>query len=132
MSDQDKQKTILLVDDDPDFLLQISTRLRNEGFRVITAEGQSEAEKMLEDLRPDMVISDLMMEHYDGGFGLAEHIRKTNSDIPIIICTSVTNELGFKFSTDTQDEREWIKADAVLNKPIRFEQLMKEINKYFS
>jgi CheY-like chemotaxis protein len=132
MSEKDKQITILLVDDDPDFLLQIQTRLQNEGFRVMTAEGQSEAENILKDLKPDLVISDLMMEHYDGGFGLAEHIKKSNPNIPIIICTSVTNELGFKFSTDTADQREWIKAEAVLNKPIRFEQLMKEIHKHLN
>lgn len=129
MSIEEKKKTILLVDDDVDFQEQIKIQLNTAGYEVITAEGQKEAEQKLETFRPDLVISDLMMENYDGGFGLSEHVKKMDPTIPVILVTSVTNELGFKFTTNTEDERSWIKADAILNKPIRFEQLMKEMGK---
>ncbi len=70
-----------------------------------------------------------MMENFDGGFWLSETVKKKNPNTPVIIVTSVTHELGLKFDTTTEDERSWIKADKLLNKPIRFEQLYKEIQK---
>jgi DNA-binding response OmpR family regulator len=129
MEQNKSKKLILIVDDDVDFLSQNKTLLSNEGFEVITAEGQTEAEKALQEITPDLVISDLMMENFDGGFWLSETVKKKNPNTPVIIVTSVTHELGLKFDTTTEDERSWIKADKLLNKPIRFEQLYKEIQK---
>ncbi len=129
--DSDKtKKTILIVDDDVDYLYQTETKLKNAGFDVITAECQEDAEKILLTVHPDMVISDLMMENLDGGFSLSFHVKKIDPKIPVIIVTGVTHETGMRFFTGTEEERSWIKADAVLSKPIRFEQLIKEINKY--
>ncbi len=129
MEQNKSKKLILIVDDDVDFLSQNKMLLSNEGFEVITAEGQTEAEKALQEITPDLVISDLMMENFDGGFWLSETVKKKNPNTPVIIVTSVTHELGLKFDTTTEDERSWIKADKLLNKPIRFEQLYKEIQK---
>jgi CheY-like chemotaxis protein len=124
------KKTILVVDDDVDLLSQIEIQLKSAGFDVVTADGQDEAEIILKTMKPDLVISDLMMENLDGGFSLSYHVKKMDPSIPVIIITGVTHELGFKFFTDTEEERSWVKADAILNKPVRFEQLMMEINKY--
>ncbi|HPI19584.1 MAG TPA: response regulator [Candidatus Kapabacteria bacterium] len=130
MMEQNKQKKlVLIVDDDVDFLTQNKMLLANEGFEVVTAEGQVEAEKALKEINPDLVISDLMMENFDGGFWISETVKKKNPTTPVILVTSVTRELGFKFDTTTEDERSWIKADKLLNKPIRFEQLLKEVQK---
>ncbi|NLO19190.1 MAG: response regulator [Ignavibacteria bacterium] len=124
-----QKKLILIVDDDIDFLSQNKTLLSKEGYDVVTAEGQAEAEQILQNTNPDLVVSDLMMENFDGGFWLSEIVKKKNPNTPVIIVTSVTRELGFKFDTTTEDERSWIKADKLLNKPIRFEQLLKEVQK---
>lgn len=124
-----QKKLILIVDDDIDFLSQNKTLLNKEGYDVVTAEGQAEAEQILQNTNPDLVVSDLMMENFDGGFWLSEIVKKKNPNTPVIIVTSVTRELGFKFDTTTEDERSWIKADKLLNKPIRFEQLLKEVQK---
>jgi DNA-binding response OmpR family regulator len=123
-----KNKTIMLIDDDIDFLNQNEIQLKQAGFDVVVAESQEDAENILKKFKPDLVISDLMMENYDAGFSIAYHIKKIDPKIPVIIVTGVTHELGFKFFTGTEEERSWIKADAMLNKPIRFEQLMKVIN----
>lgn len=123
------KKTILLVDDDEDFLYQTQTFLTNAGFQVVTAGGQKEAEDLLFKIRPDLAIIDLMMEHMDGGFALAYHIKKKDSAIPVIIVTAVANETGLEFDVVTDEERSWIKADAFLAKPLRYEQLQREINR---
>jgi CheY-like chemotaxis protein len=120
-------KTILVVDDDADFLLQMKTGLLKAGFTVLTADGQSAAEAILKTQKPDLAILDLMMEQMDGGFALAYHIKKRNPRIPVILVTAVAHETGLEFDAATDEERSWVKADAFMAKPVRFEQLLREI-----
>ncbi|MCK9244876.1 MAG: response regulator [Candidatus Marinimicrobia bacterium] len=122
-------KKILLVDDDIDFLVQIQTRLKAQQYDVITAEGQQDAEKILAETKPDLAILDLMMEQVDGGFALAYHLKQKYPDVPIILCTAVASETGIEFDASTDEERSWIKADVFLPKPVRFEQLAREIER---
>jgi len=129
MSTEKSKKTILIVDDDIDFLTQMKINLEDAGFNVTTAGGQQQAEEILNTIHPDLAIVDLMMEHFDGGFSLAYHIKKKDANIPVIIVTAVTSETGLEFDAATDEERSWIKADAFLAKPIRFEQLLQEIKK---
>ena len=124
-----ENKTVLVVDDDVDLLTQVKLQLETAGFQVITAESEREAEKILETTRPDLAILDLMMEHMDAGFTLSYHIKKKDPSIPVILMTAVTRETGFEFDISSTEERSWIKADAVLDKPIRFEQLRREIER---
>jgi len=125
-----EKKTILLIDDDVDFIEQMKTQLFYAGYNVITAESQHEAEEIIHKEKFDMVITDLMMENYDGGFGISYLVKKLFPEIPVVIVTSVQQELGFDFTTQKPSEKKWIKADELLKKPIRFEQLKKVIHKY--
>lgn len=123
------KKTILIVDDDMDYLFQIQLKVEQFGFDVITAEGQKEAEAIIETTKPDLAILDLMMESDDSGFILAYKIKRKYPDVPIIIATAVTAETGFTFDTGNDDDQKWIKADLFLDKGIRADQLHREINK---
>jgi CheY-like chemotaxis protein len=120
---------VLLVDDDEDFLFQQRVQLQDAGFEVVTAQGQGQAEKILADRRPDVAVVDVMMENPDAGFVLCHHIRKNGPSIPVILVTSVNNESGLDFDMATEEDRAWIKADVLLSKPIRFEQLRGEIDR---
>jgi two-component system, OmpR family, response regulator len=122
-------KTILVADDDVDFLTQLKVQLQTAGFDVISAGGQAEAERLLEETTPDLAILDLMMENQDGGFALCYHIKKRTPEVPVVLVTAVANETGLEFDAGTDEERSWVKADAMLAKPIRFEQLRKEIDR---
>ncbi len=122
-------KKILLVDDDIDFLIQMKTRFQALPYEVITAEGQVEAEKIIAKTKPDVAILDLMMENVDGGFALAYHLKQKYPDVPVILCTAVASETGLSFDASTDEERAWIKADVFLSKPVRFEQLVSEIER---
>lgn len=124
------KKKILFVDDDIDFLSQMKPQLELAGFDVSTAESKEEAIQLLTKVIPDLVITDLMMENYDAGFELSYLVKKMNPEIPVIMVSNVTSEAGFKFSTSTEEERNWVKADIILNKPVRFGQLIKEINQH--
>ena len=126
MSDA-KKKKVLLVDDDQDFILQTKFRLEQAGYEVETADSQADAENRLENIAPDVAVVDLMLEHQDSGFVLSHHMKKTFPDMPVILVTGVAAETGLEFDSTTGEERSWIKADRVLAKPIRFEQLEGEI-----
>ena len=76
-----------------------------------------------------MAIVDLMMENFDDGFRLCYKIKKADKNIPVILVTGVAGETGMDFDASTNEERSWIKADVVLDKPIRFEQLKREMDR---
>ncbi len=123
------KKTILIVDDDIDYLFQIKMKVQQFGFEVISAESQREAEKIIETFKPDLVICDLMMENEDSGFILSYRIKQKYPDVPVILATAVTAETGMTFSSSQGSSKSWIKADLVLDKGIRNDQLEKEIKK---
>lgn len=122
-------KTALIVDDDEDFLFQQKTTLEQLGFSVVTAPGRAEAVEQLQTLAPDLAVIDLMMEEMDGGFILAHQIKKRHPATRVILVTAVTGETGLQFDRAPAGKREWNKADAVLTKPVRFEQLKREIER---
>jgi len=121
--------TVLLVDDDQDFLFQQKLQLEAAGFEVVEACNSREAVEIASRQRPALAVIDLMMENADDGFTLCYHLKKQDSAIPVIMVTSVNSETGMDFGAATDEERSWIKVDAFLSKPIRFEQLKQEIDR---
>ena len=120
---------ILLVDDDPDYREQMQIQLEAAGYKVDVAEGVADAKKYLESHRPDLALVDLMLEDMDGGFTLCYHIKKLDSTIPVLLVTAVASETGLSFDAATDEERSWVKADGLLAKPVRIEQLQREIKR---
>ena len=123
---------ILLVDDDTDYLFQTRIKLENAGYEIITAESQKEAEEITGKTRPDLAILDLMMENEDSGFILCYKMKKKYPDVPIIIETAVAAETGISFDITDENNRKWIKADSFLEKGIRTDVLLAEIEKLLS
>jgi len=124
---EEKVKTVLVVDDDDDFRWQQKVQLEAAGFNVLEAANLADAQKALEATRPDIALVDLMMEEVDAGFTLCYHIKKKDPTIPVILISAVTSETGMEFDAATPEERSWVKADAMLAKPVRLEQLKREI-----
>ncbi len=123
------KKTVLLVDDDIDFQFQVKNQLEQMGLEVTTADGQKEAEKIIEEFKPDIAIFDLMMENQDSGFILSYKIKKKYPDVPVMIVTAANSVTGMVFSTETYEDKKWIKADLYLEKGIRQDQFHREIKK---
>lgn len=123
---------LLIVDDDIDYLKQQKIRLEQAGHHVMTASSVNDAETILRDSPPDLLIADLMMEQLDSGFTLCHRAKKIRPGLPAILLTAVTRETGMAFDTVTPGETAWIKADAVLAKPVRPEQLLHEIERLLS
>jgi DNA-binding response OmpR family regulator len=127
-------KKILLVDDDLDLLEQNKILLESKGFRVVTAEGSKKGWEVFKQELPDAAILDLIMEEHDSGFILSYKIKKDEhgKNIPVYILTSATYVTGFKFGASTEEEKEWIKCDGILNKPIMIDDLVNKLEVFFS
>jgi len=127
MTDKAKIK-ILVVEDDPDMMEQMQVYLQSENFEVVSAATQKEAELLIKPGAFRAAVLDLMMENPDSGFVLSHKIKKMDPKIPVIIVTSVTKETGFYFDK-AHDPKDWIKADAIIHKELRFEQLKSELKR---
>ena len=116
-------KTVLIVDKDLLFVEPIRQKLIPGGYKVLTARSRLEAERILECTRPDLLITEVMLEQMDGGFCLAWKAKKKYPDMPVVMVSAVTWHTGLYFTLSTTEDRTWIKADAFLNKPVRPEEL---------
>jgi len=121
--------TILVADDDPDYLFQTVFSLEKAGYKTVAVESQAEAESVILKFRPDLAIFDLMMESDDSGFILCYKLKKKYPDVPVILATAVSRETGMSFSLDSEKDKSWIRADRYLEKGIRAEQLDQEVMK---
>ena len=117
------KKRILLVDDDPDVIEQMSAVLDAEGYEILKAGGEKEAEELLASAKPDLVILDLMMEEKDSGFTFAHHLQNIYPGTPSILLTAVTSATGLSFDLTSPGARSWLKVNKILAKPVRSEQL---------
>jgi CheY-like chemotaxis protein len=122
-------KRVLLVDDDDDVLAQLSRIFQADGFEVRTAGSREEGEDALLGYHPDLCVFDLMMEETDAGFVLSNTAKKIYPDVPVILLTAVASATGMDFRPKSDAARAWVKADTIMDKPVRPEQLREEVRK---
>lgn len=122
-------KRILLVDDDPDLIDLYQPYLQQKGYEVEAAYTLDEAKEKFTEFDPDIVLTDLVMEHFDTGFIFCHWISKQpkREQRWIVIFTSTGHETGYRFSTKTKEEKRWINADDYLEKPIVNYELLQYI-----
>ena len=122
-------QNVLLIDDDPDFRQKAKQSLQVAGYNVTEAEGESQAFEMARNKKFDLAIVDLILENSDSGFSLSYHLKQDYPKMPIVMLSNAVSEFGIEFSLESTAERSWIKADALLNKPIRSEQLLQAVRR---
>jgi CheY-like chemotaxis protein len=115
-----------------DLLNQQKIFLESKGFTVDTAESMEEGLEKVEAFGPDLILADLMMEHFDSGFVFCKKVkeRENGSNVPIIMQTGAAKEMGFTFDLSGKTNKDWIKVDEVLTKPIPLEELVGKIQQY--
>ena len=123
-------QTILLVDTDQMFVEQTRQRLQDAGFRVLCAQSQAEAEAILSQSKPDALVSEVLLERPDAGFCLAWSAKRRYPGMPVLLVSAVTWHTGLYFSLSRPEDHSWIKADAFIDKPIRYEELESAIRRF--
>ncbi|MDI6871447.1 MAG: response regulator transcription factor [Bacillota bacterium] len=81
---------ILVVDDEPQIRRVVAAYLEREGYEVETAAGGEEALRKIGQLRPDLVVLDLMLPGLSGE-AVCRTLRRT-SDVPVIMLTAKGSE----------------------------------------
>jgi CheY-like chemotaxis protein len=115
-----EQRSILIVDDDFDFLEINRIILEGAGYRVVTATNPDEARERIAAQVPDLIITDLMMDSLDAGFAFSASLKEDprTAEVPVIISTSVTSQLGLDFRPRSSEDMQKMNVDAYFDKPI--------------
>ena len=123
------QALILIVDDDYDFLEINRFILEGAGYGVVTATNPAEAQQRIADTIPDLVITDLMMTSVDAGFAFSARLKEDprTRDVPIIISTSVSSQLGLDFHPESATDLAKMRVDAYFDKPIDASALLAKV-----
>jgi len=79
--------TILVVDDEPNYLIVLSELLKEEGFEIMTAQRGEDGLKIVMDTDLDLVITDMRMPGMDG-LELLQAVKSYNKDLPVIMITA--------------------------------------------
>ena len=95
-------KRILVVDDDAKTVELVKLYLNRDGYKVLVAYNGNEALRLAREVRPDLIVLDLMLPGMDG-LEVCSALR-AESDVPIIMLTAKTAEqdrlLGLDFGAD--------------------------------
>jgi CheY-like chemotaxis protein len=106
-----KQPYILVTDDDPDILENLTTILGSQPYRLATARDGKQCLALIKQERPDLLILDMLMPRVDG-WGVIRELRSDAqySDLPIMVLTTVVEdasrrryELEVGMAMDVQD-----------------------------
>ncbi len=79
--------SILVVDDEPNYLIILSELLRDEGFEVFTAPNGEEGLAIVQEVDLDLVITDMQMPGMNG-LQLLDKIKEQNTHLPVIMITA--------------------------------------------
>lgn len=119
----DAEKSILVVEDEEDLAVLLSTRLRSEGYAVSRVSDALQAIQQIMRLRPSLIILDLMLPG-GGGLKVLERVKMSvlTHDIPVVILTGMQ---------DPDYEAKVLEkgVDAYIQKPYDPVELMTEIKR---
>ncbi|GMV43185.1 MAG: hypothetical protein AMXMBFR64_49010 [Myxococcales bacterium] len=121
MAQEHEPATILVVDDDAANLLYIQALLEPSGYRIEVARDGEEGLQRIEELRPDVVLLDVMMPRKDG-FEVCQEV-KSNPELrhtPVVLVT------GLDATADRVRGLE-VGADDLLSKPVNRHELLARI-----
>ncbi len=109
---------VLVVDDEKTLVKALSFNLEKEGFRVEQAYDGEEALKKVFEIKPDIVVLDLMLPEVDG-FEVCRRIRK-KLEVPIIMLTARSEDIDKVLGLE-------LGADDYLTKPFNSRELVARI-----
>jgi DNA-binding response OmpR family regulator len=118
------KRRVVYIEDEAEMIDLVRLILSRKGYEVIGANGGREGLDMVRQLRPDLVLLDLMMPDMDG-WDVYQQMRadETTRGIPVIVITakaqSIDKVLGLHIA----------KVDAYISKPFSPQELVDSIEK---
>ena len=120
-------KTVLLVDDDADFVEMNRVLLQENGYTVRAAFSGRQCREEVSAHPPDLIILDMVMENREDGFDVSRELRNSEhtKSIPLVMITSVNDSIPFHLEPDST----WLPVDALLEKPVEPLLLLNVVDK---
>ncbi|MEE9169055.1 MAG: response regulator [bacterium] len=121
-----RKKKILIVDDVRETLLALKIRLEYAGYEVFTAADGEAGLKAARDLKPDLILLDVMLPKIDG-FSICRLLKFDDeyARIPIIMLTA-------KGQTSDMEIGKQVGADAYMTKPYNAKDLIAKVTEFTS
>lgn len=112
---------ILIVDDEPNIILMVSTRLKANGYEIISAGDGQAGFEMAQKEKPDLIILDLMLPKMDG-YKVCGFLKRDYryAKIPVVIFSAKAQPEDIKLAEE-------MGANAFMSKPFRPEDLLAKI-----
>lgn len=127
------KKKILVVDDEMDIRIFISTLVETNGYKSYIAKDGEEGWQMVKEHKPDLIILDVMMPR-ESGLKLYRGLRSDDStkSIPIIMVSAVSRKT-FLHSIKELERYHGVslsEPESYIEKPPEAEELITEIGKF--
>lgn len=123
MPDQ-ADKTILIIDDDREIAGTLQVVLQNAGYRVQLAANGVEGQRLIETLKPDLVLTDMMMPRM-GGFPVLEFLKTIENPPQVIMMTANEGSRHKAYA-------EMLGVADYLRKPFPMEVLLESVRRIFA
>lgn len=128
------QKRILIVDDDPDQRLSVRLPLEAAGYAIFEAANYEKGLQAIKEVKPDLIILDVMMDTTTAGFQFALAIHSPDPDsefsafaqTPIIMLTAIHSTTPLRFAPDES----YLPVQTFLEKPVDSKILLATAQKY--
>ena len=120
--------SILIIDDDPDFVAVTTAILQTKQYNVSSAYNPEDGYAKLEEEMPDAIILDVMMGKGADGFVFARKMRKDSrfDKIPILMLTSMREQTGFDFPGERIHDK-FLPVDDYLEKGVEPHILLEKV-----
>ncbi len=124
-------KTVLIIDDDSDFVRAVQALLESSGYKVRSAMNGREGLQLAKTLQPDLVLLDVMMSERTEGFFVLQEMRRVPAlnNTPVIVVSSIYSDEPM-FRVDP--EAGWLPANLFLAKPVEPARLLAEATRLTS
>ncbi len=122
---------ILIIEDDPDMALALRLPLEASGYQVFDARSGEEGLRKVQEIEPDLIILDAMMETTTAGFQVSLTLRSPDPrspyaayrDIPLLMVTAIHTTTSLRFGPDEA----YLPVDDFVEKPVDPDLLLAKV-----
>jgi DNA-binding response OmpR family regulator len=122
---------ILIVEDNPDMAVALRMPLEANGYQVSIAFSGQEGLQKVKEVRPDLIILDVMMETTTAGFQVSLELRSPDPrseyadyrHIPILVLTAIHTTTSLRFGPDEA----YLPVDDFVEKPVNPDVLLEKV-----
>lgn len=127
--DRAEDKTVLVVEDEPDVQAFLTATLEDAGFNVTTAPNGQDAYNRVKESKPDAITLDLVMPRQSGvAFYKRLRANAKYKDIPVLIITAhARDDLGQEDFNEIMKGKEVAPPQGYLEKPVNPVELIQKI-----